>query len=188
MIETDCLPVLEGRRILLRWLTERDLDALFAIFSHDEVMRFWSEPAFADRTRARRLLDRIHDGFRRKTLFQWGVVLKDGEDVPIGTCTLSRLDAANRRAEIGFVLNRPFWGEGYMSEALRVLLDFAFGPLNLHRIEADVDPRNGPSLRLLRRLGFRSEGHLRERWLVNGEAQDSLFLGLLRREWLADRD
>jgi RimJ/RimL family protein N-acetyltransferase len=70
-----------------------------------------------------------------------------------------------------------------MSEALRLLVDFAFGSLGLHRLEADVDPRNGPSLRLLERLGFRREGLLRERYHAQGEIQDSVILGLLAPEW-----
>ena len=70
-----------------------------------------------------------------------------------------------------------------MQEALRALLNFSFDHLNLHRIEADVDPRNVSSARTLERMGFQQEGYLRERWLVGGEIQDALFYGLLRREW-----
>jgi len=65
------------------------------------------------------------------------------------------------------------------------VLDFAFGELRLHRLEADVDPRNLPSLRVLDRLGFTREGVLRERWLVAGETQDSLICGLLARDYVA---
>ena len=61
---------------------------------------------------------------------------------------------------------------------------FAFEELGLRRIEADVDPRNEASIRLLERLGFQREGYLRERWLVDQEINDTVFYGLLRREWL----
>jgi RimJ/RimL family protein N-acetyltransferase len=66
------------------------------------------------------------------------------------------------------------------------LLNYSFNELNLHRLEADVDPRNAASIRTLEKLGFRQEGYLRERWLVGGGIQDSLFYGLLRSEWQAD--
>ncbi|MGH8430561.1 MAG: GNAT family N-acetyltransferase, partial [Solimonas sp.] len=65
-----------------------------------------------------------------------------------------------------------------------VLFDFAFGTPNLRRLEADVDPRNANSLRILGKLGFRREGLLRERWNVGGEIQDTVFLGLLARDWM----
>jgi RimJ/RimL family protein N-acetyltransferase len=184
MIDADRLPTLTASRVSLRWLTEKDVDALFAIFSDPEVMRFWSSPPLTDIAGARRFLDEIHDYFRRRVLFQWGLA-RLGDDLVIGTCTLNHLDIENRRAEIGFALGRDHWGQGYMGEALRTLINFSFGNLNLHRIEADVDPRNAASIRTLERLGFQKEGHLRERWLVNGGVQDTLFYGLLRREWCA---
>ena len=70
-----------------------------------------------------------------------------------------------------------------MHEALQALLGFAFTDLDLHRLEADIDPRNGASAAALVRLGFREEGLLRERWIVAGEVSDSQLYGLLRREW-----
>jgi RimJ/RimL family protein N-acetyltransferase len=72
-----------------------------------------------------------------------------------------------------------------MRMALRTLIGHAFGTLGLRRLEADVDPRNERSLHALEALGFRREGLLRERWLVEGEIQDSVLLGLLRSEWQA---
>ncbi len=70
-----------------------------------------------------------------------------------------------------------------MTAALPAVINFAFGELKLHRLCADVDPRNGPSIRVLERFGFCSEGLLREHYLVQGEAQDAVVYGLLRSEW-----
>ena len=182
MIGTDRLPTLLAPRVALRWLDEGDVDALFDVFSHPEVMRYWSFPPLEDREAAQGLLEDIHGKFRRRTYFQWGVARRE-DDLVMGTCTLFHLDLDNRRAEIGYALGREHWGKGYMGEALGALLGFAFGELGLHRLEADVDPRNAASIKSLERLGFRQEGYLRERWIVNGEIQDALFFGLLRREW-----
>jgi RimJ/RimL family protein N-acetyltransferase len=65
-------------------------------------------------------------------------------------------------------------------------LEFAFGRLGLHRVFADTDPRNAPSIRVLERLGFRREGLLREHYLVQDEPQDAVVYGLLRSEWKPD--
>lgn len=184
MIDGDRLPTIEAERVVLRWLTERDAEGLFAIFSDKEVVRYWSSPAFRNREEAGRLIEEVHRFFREGSLYQWGIALREDDRV-IGTCTLAQLDVANRRAEIGFALGREHWGKGIMTEALIALLDHGFGPMNLHRVEADVDPRNVPSIRTMERLGFQREGYLRERWLVHDEKQDSVFYGLLEREWLA---
>ncbi len=171
------LPTLRGSRVLLRPLTAADLDALHTIFSDPEVARFLAIPRHRDRADTERFLGSIHEGFRTGSLYQWGI---EHAGLLAGTCTLGGIDWENRRAEVGFALARACWGQGLMPDALRVLIGHAFGPLNLHRIEADVDPRNEASVRLLEKLGFRREGYLRERYFKDGEIQDSVFLGLLR--------
>ena len=97
---------------------------------------------------------------------------------------LGSLNLRHRRAEVSFVLRRDRWGQGLASAALGLLFAFCFETLKLHRLEADVDPDNQRSLRLLERLGFQREGRLRERWNTYGAPRDGIFLGLLRREWV----
>lgn len=70
-----------------------------------------------------------------------------------------------------------------MGEALQALVNLGFQELNLNHIEADIDPRNAPSRRCLERLGFKQEGYLRERWIVNDEACDSALYGLILSDW-----
>jgi [ribosomal protein S5]-alanine N-acetyltransferase len=175
------LPTLPTKRLRLRWLKKEDVAALLAVFGDREVIRYWSHPPFSTMAEAEALLGRIHDSFHKRTLFQWGLELATTGGI-IGTCTLAALNADHRRAELGYALGRPYWGQGYMAEALPVLLRFAFERLRLHRLTADVDPRNGPSIRSLERLGFQREGYLREHYLVNGETQDGVLFGLLRSE------
>lgn len=182
MISSDRLPTLPAARVTLRWLTEDDAPALFAIFSHPEVMRYWSSAPWPDLARARQFVEEVHTCFAQRSLFQWGIARND-DGALLGTCTLLHLDAPNRRAEVGYGLGRPHWGHGYAGEALRTLVGFAFETLDLHRLEADVDPRNLASCRVLERLGFAREGLLRERWIVDGEVSDTALYGLLRREW-----
>lgn len=101
----------------------------------------------------------------------------------IGSCLLFRYEADSARAELGYVLGRAHWGQGYMREALRAVINCAFEPLALRRLEAEVDPRNVRSARLLEQLRFTKEGLLRQRWLTKGEPCDINVYGLLRHEW-----
>jgi RimJ/RimL family protein N-acetyltransferase len=182
MIHGDTLPTLDAPRVRLRWITQADASALFDVFSHPEVARYLSRPAWTDMGPAVRLIDEIHASFARRDLFQWGIARREDDRV-IGTCTLKDLDATHRRAELGYALGRDSWGTGIAREAIHRVVGFAFDELELHRLEADVDPRNRRSIRSLEQEGFTREGHLRERWHVNGEVCDGLFYGLLRREW-----
>jgi len=186
MIPGENLPVLTTERLRLRPLAAEDEAALFEIFSDPEVMRYWSSTPWESRSDAAKYIERIRRHFGTGDLYQWGVARREDDRV-IGTGTLAHVDAQNRRAEIGFALRRDHWGRGWMLEATTALVDFAFGELRLHRLEADVDPRNEASLRLLERLGFSREGYMRERWLVGAEVNDTVFLGLLASEWHARR-
>ena len=180
------LPTIHADRVSLRTVTNDDVDALYRIFSHPEVMRYWGAPPLADRNGAIELVKEIQDGFQQQRALKWGIA-KRTDDYVIGTATLFNFNFDNGRAEIGYSLARDHWGNGYCNEALTALINYAFDQLNLRRIEADVDPRNGPSIRTLERLGFQREGYLRERWHISGEIQDSLFYGLLKREWESRR-
>ncbi len=182
MTKGEKLPVIEASRVNLRHIETADIDSLYDIFSDSEAMRFFGIVPFAERADAVNYLADIHKNFEKNTLFQWGISLKTDNKI-IGTTTLFHIDEKNCRAEIGYALNREFWGKGLVTEAVNALLNYAFTELNLHRIEADVDPRNTPSIRLLERFGFQKEGYLRERWIVQGETQDALFYGLLKNEW-----
>ena len=176
------LPRLESERLVLRSLADGDVPALFEIFGDADAMRFWSWPAFTREEQARALLDDIRRHFAARTLFQWGIARKS-DDVVIGTVTLFQVDHEHRRCEIGFALSRSAWGQGIATEAVTRIIRFAFEELGLHRIEADPDPQNLASIRVLERQGFKHEGLLRERYFLNGQGMDAAYYGLLRREW-----
>lgn len=173
-------PVLEGQAVRLRPLREGDAGAIFALYSDPEVCRYWSfapwtEPAQAVAWLAERM------GWRPPATYGWA--LADArDDQLVGTVSLFALSSPNRRAELGYSLLPARQGRGLAREGVRLALDFAFGPLELERVEADVDPRNEASWRLLEHFGFRREGLLRHRWRVGDTFADSWIYGLLRNE------
>jgi RimJ/RimL family protein N-acetyltransferase len=178
----EMLPELPSHRLRLRQLTRADADAIFAVYSDPDSMRYWSRLPMTDVSEAREMIDRIDACRAREDLLQWGI--EDRTDgAIIGTCTLFQIDRSNGRAEIGYILRSDRWGHGYGGEAISRLLEFARSGLALRRIEADVDPNNPASLRCLEKIGFAREGYLRERWCVGGQLQDTVILGLLLREW-----
>jgi len=175
------LPILDGDRVRLRAFRDGDSAALYTIYSDPAVMRYWSYPAWTAHDQADAYLSRVRDAVVSEGVLAWAIANRD-DDMLIGTMTVLHIDSANARAEIGYALASAHWGRGYAQEALRIALAFAFDAMQLRRIEADVDPRNQASCRLLERIGFAREGLLRERWLVAGQLQDSAIYGLLRGE------
>ncbi len=175
---------LATERLVLRPLEAQEADALFDMHSDAETMRYWSAPAWTDPAEARQAIERAWAAIRDGTSIRFGMFETEQPRL-IGTCTLFNVHEVNRRAEVGYILKRSHWGNGLMREALTALMDYAFGALGLHRIEADVDPRNRASARTLEGLGFVAEGFLRERWIVDGVPSDSAIYGLLAANWAA---
>ncbi|WP_077033029.1 GNAT family N-acetyltransferase [Pelomonas sp. KK5] len=172
---------LHTARLTLRPTAPADAAALLAINADPEVARYLSRPAWTDIAQAEARIAQDAVDMAAGTHLRLAV---EHESRLVGDCTLFNWSRQCRRAEIGYVLGRAAWGRGLMHEALTALVGFGFGPvMDLHRIEADIDPRNEGSAKTLERLGFMREGLLRERWIVSGEVSDSALYGLLRSDW-----
>ncbi len=169
-------------RVRLRRIDAADAPAIFTVYSHEEGTRFLARPPMVDPVQADEMVARIEAGYADGSTLQLAIE-RNSDAAFLGVCLLFNMVARGARGEIGYILGREHWGQGYVSEALPALITHAFGALGLNRLEADIDPRNVASQRVLERLGFRREGLLRERWIVRGEKSDSAIYGLLRSDW-----
>jgi ribosomal-protein-alanine N-acetyltransferase len=110
------------------------------------------------------------------------VVLLAGDRL-VGRVGLGISEPDLREAVLWFTLHPAEWGQGYITEAARALVNAGFRELHLHRICAECDPENIGSWRVLEKIGMRREGHLRENAWIKGEWVDSLIYAVLDREW-----
>jgi ribosomal-protein-alanine N-acetyltransferase len=177
-------PELRSDRLHLRDVRTNDAPALFSIHSDPSVMRYWSYPAWTELAQAEQKVADIQRQRRELDILVWAIA-DAASDRLIGTSAVFALDLKQGRAEIGYSLHPEWQGRGLATEALRLILGYLFDQLQLRRVEADIDPRNEASWRLLEKLGFIREGLLRERWNVNDEICDTAIYGLLRRDFKA---
>jgi len=173
-------------RLLLRPLEKGDRDAVLEIYSDAETMLYWSSEPISTFGQADEIIENEIKWGAEGNCWNRGIALVES-NLLIGKICLFQISEQNRRAEIGYLLNRQHWGKGYMSEAMEFLLAFAFDEMDLHRIEADTDPDNLPSLALLDRFGFVREGYFPDRWFVHGKWHDSVMLGLLEDTYRKNR-
>jgi RimJ/RimL family protein N-acetyltransferase len=143
---------LSTARVLVRPITAADCDALYAVYSDPEVMRYTSDPPFTDRALMAQFFASVQHGYRSGEYYELALVRLP--DTVIGTCSLHTFNAAEASAEVGFLLQRAFWRQGLMSEALVLLLQYAFERLQLCVVYADVDEPNTASRGLITKLGF----------------------------------
>jgi RimJ/RimL family protein N-acetyltransferase len=179
---------IETPRLVLRPFTAADLDDVHAYHSRPDVARYlYWEPR--DRAQTAEVLAQRAT---RSTLDEAGtgmvlaVVWREVGRV-VGEVNLEWLSREHRQGEIGFVFNPDYHGRGLATEAARVMLGLAFDGLGLHRVIGRCDARNGPSARLMERLGMRREAHFVHSEIFKGEWGDELHYAMLDHEWRAAR-
>lgn len=176
--------LLHTARLLLRPFAERDLEAVFAMESRADVMRYlYWEPRTRDEARA--ALDRrvkLTSLDAEAAALRLAVVRRDSGEL-VGDFGLTLRSRQDGQGEIGFMFHPDHQGRGYATEAGLAVLELGFGTFNLHRIFGSCDARNTASARLMERLGLRLEGRLRETEYVKGEWCDELIYAILADEW-----
>jgi [ribosomal protein S5]-alanine N-acetyltransferase len=175
-------PTIETQRLLLREITLDDAEDVYRVYSDADVMEYWGGPPHRFLTETRQMITAIASDFQLHEGIRWAVTLKGfgtGNGKFIGSCGHWRLMKRHYRSEIGYELARQHWGRGIMAEAVEAICQFGFKRMGLHSIEAQVDPANVRSVRLLARVRFRREGYLRENFFVNGRFHDSLLFARL---------
>jgi [ribosomal protein S5]-alanine N-acetyltransferase len=171
-------PTFHTERLTLRELNPADAEAVFAFLSDPEVSRFLSAGPHRSLVQTHQTIDFLASLFPHQEGVRWAITLKGVETV-IGTCGLHAWDSFSMRAEVGYELARPYWGQGLMREAIRAVLTYGFTQMNLRRIAAIVLVGNIASARFLEKLGFQREGLTRQYELVNGEFKDVWRFALL---------
>jgi RimJ/RimL family protein N-acetyltransferase len=175
---------LETERLVLRPFADGDLDALYAMYSDSEVVRYlYHEPRTLEQ--ARELLGRKIAGSELNAEDDWlsaAVVVRDGGRV-VGDMVMHWVSEEHKTGEIGFTFAPAAQGRGYATEAAQAFLRVAFEEFGFHRVIGRLEARNAASARVLEKLGMRREALLVENEWVKGEWQSELVYALLDREW-----
>jgi [ribosomal protein S5]-alanine N-acetyltransferase len=175
------VPRLETKRLVLREMRPADVEAIFAIYGDEEVMRYRDVLAFSRLEEAQHFLEQVRSRGEYGEEMHWGITLK-GEEQLIGSCGYS-WHLGPPFGAIGYDLARRYWKQGIMTEAIGALLHYGFEVRNLHRVEARVRLGNETSMRLLQRLGFQEEGLLRECLFLNNHFFDVKVFSFLQSEY-----
>lgn len=183
-------PVLKTERLELRQLTQQDVDAVYAIFSDSDVVRYYDLAPFEEKKQAARIIDFFQQRWQSRAGIRWGIYFS-GENACIGTCGLNSWDKNMHSATIGYDLNKAHWGKGIATEAVSEILNTTFSkesPFDyINRIQADTIPGNDASERVLIKLGFKEEGLRRQSGYWKNRYHDLKCFGLLREEFVPQK-
>ncbi len=171
----------KGKKVILRPLSVKDAPRFCQWLADREVTKFLSfyeknPPTIKEEQ------DWLKKARRDKNNFRLAVDTIDG--VHIGTVGLDEIDQSNKRAEYGiFIGDKKYWGQGYGSEAGRLIVDYGFKKLKLHRIFLQVIAYNIRGIKSYKKIGFRIEGRSRQHVWRDGYWHDKIWMGILREEW-----
>lgn len=172
-------PVLETERLLLRELTTDDAESLFFFRTNPQVLQYIDREPMTHISEVSAFMQRIMNQQDANESIIWAIELKDQPGHLAGTITYWRLEKEHLRAEIGYQLHPDHWSKGLISEAMKAVIEFGFSIMNLHSIEANINPANSGSRRVLEKAGFIKEAYFRENYYFRGRFIDSEIYSLL---------
>ena len=172
-----------GKRLRLRAIERSDIPAFVHWFNDPEVIRHLTLYMPMSQAEEERWFEQ-HLGDQQRHVF--GIETTDGQ--LIGNIGLEAINWKDRKAELGIVIGeKEYWGQGYGTEAIKTLLEFAFRQMNLHRVSLRVFDDNERARRCYEQCGFKLEGRLREAEFSDGRYRDELVMGILHDEFLQGR-
>lgn len=171
-------PTLTTDRLILREAKMEDAPEVFFLRSDADVIKYIDRSPAQSLEEAKHFIQMVKDSQANNTGISWNITLK-GDDKMIGNIALWRIDKENFRAELGYVLHPSQQGKGIMNEALLAVADYGFNNMRLHSIEANINPGNMASQRLLERNGFVREAYFKENYFYDGRFIDSAIYSLL---------
>lgn len=183
--ETPSLPF-KGPRVTLRDFLMDDQDSVSAYASDPMVTRYLvfapQTPEETEQFLMATVSGAQYEGHRHH--FELGAIDETG--VLIGGARITIRSHTHQVGDIGYVINRGHWGKGYGTEVARLLIQFGFHQLHLHRIYATAHPDNVGSHRVLEKSGMRYEGYIREHLWIDGKRRDSLLFAILATDMRCD--
>ena len=177
----DIFPRLETERLLLEEITIGDAQDLYEIRSDPKVMKYFDREMHKKIDDTLEMIEEIKKSFKEKNGITWIMKEKDSKKV-IGYLGFWRLIRDKVRGEIGYALKPEYWNKGFMKESLIKIIEFGFNEFGLHSIEANVNPENINSIKLLESIGFKKEAYFREDYFFQGKFLDSVIYSLLETD------
>lgn len=178
----DTFPILYTDRLDLVEIKQSHLSDLHKLFSDENVTRFYNLLPFQNEQEAQKHIDWFQNRFKDKLGIRWGIAIKGQQNI-IGTIGFNNF-SKRHRANIGYDLQTEYWNNGFITEALKAVINFGFNQLEINRIEAEVMQGNIISEKVLNKLNFKNEGVLREWMLWNEKHYDMTMFSLLKSEFI----
>lgn len=177
---------IETKRLLLRQFEETDAKAVYQNWtSDDNVTEFLRWPTHKSIEITEGILKEWVSLYKNNDFYQWAITLKEYGDEPIGTISVVDKNESLNIVHIGYCIGSKWWSRGITSEAFSGIIPFLFEEVKANRIEAQCDPNNSNSRRVMMKCGLKYEGTLRQADVSNKGIVDASMYSILASEYYA---
>ena len=181
------IPTVKTERLILRKVCGDDVEDMYEYSCNPRVTEFLTWSPHPDKICTLEYISYLQSRYRTGDFYDWAVVVKATGKM-VGTCGFTRFDYTNNSAEIGYVLNPDYHGQGIATEAVKEILKFGFERLSLNRIEGKYMVENGASRRVMEKCGMVFEGVRREGMLIKGRYRNVGVCSILKKEYEEKKD
>lgn len=181
-INFNPFPYLESERLLYRPVNINDSAEIIALRGNETNMKFIPRPLVKTEKEALEHIQMIQEKIDSNEGINWAVTEKNNDQL-IGLIGHYRIKPEHYRSEIGYMFLPQHHGKGYATESIKRILKYAFEEMNVHSVEAVIDPKNNASEQVLKKIGFNKEAHFIENEFYNGKFIDSVVYSLLKRNF-----
>ena len=178
-VNFDPFPVINTERLLLRQVKQSDVNEIFFLRSDKRVLEYLDRAPAVTIEEAAVWIQKINDLEKNNEAVTWAITFKNDVTL-IGTICFWNITKEHYRSEIGYALHPGHQGKGIMQEAMIAVLEYGFTTMKLHSIEANVNPNNLSSIKLLERNNFVREAYFKENYFFDGKFYDSAIYALIR--------
>lgn len=176
-------PILSTARLTLREHKQCDKEHYYELMSNPAAVRYYGRPPLKTPSEVDKEFENIRDGFEKSEYIKWAVELNDTHSY-IGSVGVWGLNNHHSRGTISCIISPEYWGKGVGGEVLDKMIKYLFAELHINRLQLYVDPANERAVALFRKVGFQTEGVLREYEHEYGAFIDIAIMSILRKDML----
>lgn len=184
MLKHSGTQTINTKRLILRQFQYTDDNDMLAYWIGDpNIQSLYSEPIYTTKEEVKELLDKYIGSYQRTDYYRWAIVEKE-YGICIGQIAIFLVDNKNHFCEIEYALGSKFHRKGYVTEAVKCVLDFCFNKVNFHKVQVCHKEGNAASQGVIRKCNFTYEGTLRDFFYMDEKYIDRLYYSMLKEEYI----
>lgn len=180
------IPPMGDSLVILRKIGMENVDDVYEYASNENTTRYLAWQTHQSKKFTKNYVKFLQKQYKAGEFFDWGINLRENGKM-VGTCGFTSINSEHSRAEIGYVVNPEYWGQGIATASAKLVTSFAFEQLGINRLEAKFIIGNSASEAVMKKIGMQKEGVLREYMFVKGNYEDICIYSMTAQDYFKQK-